>query len=227
MGILDLFFPKFCASCRKAGSYLCTDCFSRLSFDTRLPCSECNRGTFNGLTHPGCRRTYGLDGMFASLVYTKPVKKLIYEFKYKPYVSDLRDLLASLFIEGIIQEELFITSLSPLDIFVPIPLHAKKLRQRGFNHAKLLSESLSLHFGNTSGDILKRQKQTISQFGLTREKRKENVKNAFTLKNTPSTKTIFLVDDIVTSGSTFVEAARVLKRGGVERVYGIALAHGR
>jgi competence protein ComFC len=179
------------------------------------------------MTHPGCVRRYGLDGMFASLVYTRPVKKLIYEFKYKPYVSDLKNFLSQLFIEGIIQEEAFMKAISADSIFVPIPLHPSKKRQRGFNHAELLAKSLSGHFNIPLVDILIRQKHTVSQFGLTREKRKENLKDAFTLRNQPQTSTIILVDDIVTSGTTFSEAAKVLKRNGVKGVYGIALAHGR
>lgn len=112
-------------------------------------------------------------------------------------------------------------------LFVPIPLHQIKLRQRGFNHAELLSTELSLYFGNKSQALLIRHKPTISQFGLTREKRKENLTKAFRLRVKPGVKTVFLVDDIVTTGTTFSEAAKVLKRGGVEKVYGIALAHGR
>lgn len=165
--------------------------------------------------------------MFSSLVYTRPIKKLVYEFKYKPYVSDLKDYLAQLFIEGIIQEEAFMRSLSKDTLLVPIPLHPSKLHQRGFNHAELLTKSLAVYFKLPMEDVLIRQKKTVSQFGLTRDERKENLKDAFRLEKRVVIPTVVLVDDIVTSGTTFSEAAHVLKRSGVRKVYGLALAHGK
>lgn len=207
-------------------SYLCSDCFAFLSFDIRLPCFACNRPTFDGLTHPGCRTAYGLDGMFASLVYTKIVRKLIAAYKYKPYVSDLKHLLGALFIEGILEEEVFISTINNGTVFSPIPLHSQKLRERGYNHAALLAEELSSYFHLEKKDVLFRQKKTRSQFGLTRDARKKNLASAFALKTKSPAKTVILVDDIVTTGTTFHEAAKVLKRSGAEEVYGVALAHG-
>lgn len=178
------------------------------------------------MTHPGCRSLHGLDGMFAALTYTKAVRKLIASFKYKPFVSDLKHLLGALFIEGILEEESFIIRIDKNTIFVPIPLHSQKLRERGYNHAGLLSIELSKYFHLPKKDLLIRQKKTKSQFGLTRDKRRENLKGAFALKVRPGAKTVVLVDDIVTTGTTFQEASKVLKRNGTEHVYGVALAHG-
>lgn len=227
VGVLDYLFPKYCCSCGKLGSYLCDTCFSRLSFDTRLPCSVCNRPSFDGLTHPVCKKRYSLDGMFASLVYNRPVKKLIASFKYKPYVSNLEFLLSSLFIEGIIQNEVFMKIVEEESVFVPIPLHVSKKRQRGYNHAELLARQLQAYFQYPVSISLIRVKQTVSQFGLSREKRKENLHNAFSLSKEIDCKQVILIDDIVTSGVTFTEAASVLKKQGVGKVYGIALAHGK
>lgn len=165
--------------------------------------------------------------MFASLVYTKPVRKLLYQFKYKPYVSDLTNILSELFIEGLIQKEAFMTLLTSDIVLVPIPLHIQKYRERGYNHAELLAASLGKYFHLPVENILVRQKQTVSQFGLTREQRKENLKKAFVVSHKGQCKTVMLIDDIVTSGTTFSEAANVLKRSGVSSVYGIALAHGK
>lgn len=226
VGLLDLLFPRRCVSCRRHSSYLCTDCFSLLSFDTRLPCFRCNRPSFDGLTHPGCRGKDRLDGMFAALVYTRVVKKLIAAYKYKPYVYDLTNLLGALFIEGILEEESLISRLQEKAIFVPIPLHAGKLRMRGYNHADLLAGALAKYFHLPKRSILLREKPTVSQFGLSREARQENLRGAFTLRFSPKAETAILVDDIVTTGTTFQEASKVLKRAGVKEVYGIALAHG-
>lgn len=187
----------------------------------------CNRPSFDGLSHPGCQKRYGLDGMFASLVYNKPVKKLIASFKYKPYVSNLEHLLSAFFLEGIIQQEACMKILSEKSLFIPIPLHHIKQRHRGYNHAELLAKQLSDSFGFPVKNSLTRIKKTTSQFGLTRENRIHNLKGAFILSSKVEQEQVILVDDIVTSGVTFSEAASVLKKQGVGKVYGIALAHGR
>lgn len=194
-------------------------------------CLVCNKPSFDGLTHPVCRTKYSIDGAFAAISYKGIVKKLIYNFKYKPFLSDLNKSLAELFYESIIQQEIFqkILNSSPASelILVPIPLHANRLRQRGYNHAKLLSTGLSRKLGLKLVEALQRTKETKSQFGLKLKERKENLRNAFSiLPNIPMTQypNILLVDDILTTGSTLLEAARILKRGGAKKVWGLTLA---
>lgn len=231
MGVLDLLFPKRCVSCKAFGSYLCPDCFARLSFTSSDICLVCNRGSIDSLTHPGCRTTYAIDGAFTSLVYKGVMKRLVYTFKYKPYLTDLRTVLTDLFFEGIIQKERFHTVLSKDPMLVAIPLYASKLRKRGYNQAEILSRGLGKKLGLRSKHLLQRIRNTPSQFKLSREERIRNIKDAFRIKENSKTiitgKTIFLVDDVLTSGATLSEAAKVLKRGGVKTVFGLALAHGQ
>ncbi|MBI4084595.1 MAG: ComF family protein [Candidatus Levybacteria bacterium] len=231
MELLDLIFPKRCASCKAFGSYLCPDCFAKLSFTANDVCLVCNRLTIDSLTHPGCRTRYSIDGAFASLVYTGVMKRLVYAFKYKPYLTDLREALTDLFYEGLIQKERFHSLLDANPMLIPIPLHASKLRSRGYNQAEVLSIGLNKKFGIPTRNLLQRTKDTPSQFKLSRVDRISNVKGAFFLTEDTqreiAKKTIFLVDDVLTSGATLAEAARALKRGGAEAVYGLALAHGK
>ena len=227
MGLLDFVFPKYCVNCRKLGSYICADCFSYLSFDTAMICLVCNKGSFDGLTHPKCRSRYAIDGAFSAINYKGVVKKLIYNFKYKPYLSDLKNSLVELFYESVIQNEIFQKAYADKPILVPIPLHANRLRKRGYNHAKLLSVGLSKKLGLEIIEVLKRNRNTKSQFGLNLKQRKENISNSFALlPNIPISKypNIFLVDDILTTGSTLLEGARILKRRGVRKVWGLTLA---
>ncbi|MEX2007321.1 MAG: ComF family protein [Candidatus Levyibacteriota bacterium] len=237
MGALDFLFPKRCANCKKIGEYICTNCFAYLSFNENSICLVCNKSAINGLTHPGCRSRYSIDGSFSSIKYNPIAKKLIYSFKYKPYLSDLHSLLSELFYEGLIQNEVFAKYLQGA-ILVPIPLHSSKLRKRGYNQAEILAKGLSLRLGVQPLNLLARVKNTKIQYNLNREKRIVNMKSAFALKSNvkghlPAGKagmskvrgsTILLVDDILTSGSTLLEAANVLKRAGVKRVFGITLA---
>ncbi|MBF8249873.1 MAG: Phosphoribosyltransferase [Candidatus Levybacteria bacterium] len=227
VGFLDFLFPKYCVNCRKVGDYICSNCFSFLSFDVSMICLVCNKGSIDGLTHPGCRGKYTIDGAFAGVAYKGIVKKLIYNFKYKPYLSDLQKSLVELFYESIIQQEIFQKTLGFSPILVPIPLSADRLRKRGYNHAKLLAEGLSKSLNFKLIDALQRTRETKSQFGLTLKERKENIQNAFALiPNAPIAQfpKILLVDDILTTGSTLLEAARILKKNGAKKVWGLTLA---
>lgn len=231
MGFLDFLFPKYCVNCRNLGDYICANCFSFISFDFSMICLVCNKGSIDGLTHPGCRGKYTIDGAFCGVAYKGIVKKLIYNFKYKPYLADLRNVLTDLFYESLIQNELFMKTIEQSSnesmALVPIPLYAKRLRKRGYNHAKLLAEGLSERLNLKSIDILKRTKDTKSQFGLKLEDRKKNIKNAFSISSNyliTQLPNIFLVDDILTSGSTLLEGARILKKNGAKKVWGLTLA---
>lgn len=205
VGILDFLFPKYCVNCKKLGSYLCSDCFSYISF------SEQNTNS----------------RYFSAIAYKGVVRKLIFQFKYKPYLSDLRTVLGELFYESLIQQEEFMKILETNPILVPIPLHKSKLQKRGYNHAQILAEDLAKRLDLSHVDLLKRIKKTSSQFGLKKEERKKNVAGAFEVVSNALMSqftNIVLVDDILTTGATMLEATRVLKKAGVKRVWGLALA---
>jgi len=172
-----------------------------------------------------------MGGVFPSLVYKGGVKKLVYVFKYPPYLKDLRTQLGELLYEGLIQKENFFSLLEEQSLFVPIPLHAEKFRKRGYNQSLLLAEDLAKKFGIEMRDCLQRVKKTKTQVGLTKEEREKNIAGAFSLKShemmlSQKYHNVFLIDDVVTSGSTLREAAKVLKKAGYPNVWGITLAHG-
>ena len=219
------------------GDYLCVNCFSRLSYDTKNICLPCGNPSFDGLTHPRCQGRYTVEGSFTGVVFNPISKKLIYKFKYKPYLSSLSDFMADLLYESLIQNEEFdriLHSLPPEagrqnDIFfVPIPLSNKRYKKRGYNQAEILSKKLSRKFGAETINGLERIKETRSQVGLDKKKRRENVKNAFSVKKKYGglfiSKNIVLIDDVLTTGATFSEAANVLKRSGAKKVWALAFA---
>ncbi len=227
MMFLDFLFPKYCVSCRKIGSYVCADCFAHLSFSQKTMCFLCGKYAIDGLTHPMCDKN-SLDGCFIALEYTAVAKKLIYVSKYKPYVHAVSEVMSELFYEGLIQKEALMRLLATENnrILMPIPLHAKKQRSRGYNHAAILGKEVVKKLHMTFVDTLIRVKETRVQFGLTKEERKKNMKDVFAIKNEKNSKDVivFLIDDIVTTGVTFVEAAKVLKKAGAKKVYGLAFA---
>ena len=225
MGFLDIFFPKRCVRCKKVGDYICSDCFARVSFDVRLICLVCGKNSIEGLTHPKCQGTYTIDGAFCGVVYKDIIRKLLYQLKYQPYLTDLKGVLTDLLYESLIQQQAFMSALFTNPILIPIPLSKKRLRERGYNQAAILAEGLATKFELPMQEILIREKETKPQYGLSKEDRGENIKGAFGIKTKVlDWKSAFLVDDILTTGSTLYEAAKVLKKNGFTKVWGITFA---
>lgn len=112
-------------------------------------------------------------------------------------------------------------------VLVPIPLHKARFKNRGYNHAELLALGLSQKLNLPCYNLLERVKNTRSQVGLKKDERRENVKGAFLANPNfliSNYSNIFLVDDILTTGSTLLSAANTLKRNGAKKVFGLTLA---
>ncbi len=228
MGLLDFIFPKYCVNCKKFGDYLCSNCFSRLSFDTKNICLVCGRPSYNGLTHPICKKRSTPDGVFTGVVFNKISKKLIYQFKYRPYLSGLSVFIADLLYDSLIQNEEFnrISGLSL--ILVPIPLSKAKYKKRGYNQAEILAKELGKKLNLEVLDCLERTKETVTQVGLSKNERKENIKGAFVVKKkyeeSLKNMNILIIDDVLTTGATIYEATMVLKKSGSSKIWGVAFA---
>ena len=179
MNILDLLFPKYCISCKKFGDFLCSDCFTRLSFDTKNICTVCGKPSYDGLTHPICYRKYCLEGSFTAIVYNSISKKLIYQFKYKPHLTELSNFLGDLLYESLIQSEEFNKLIKKQLIFVPIPLSKAKFKKRGYNQAEILAKELSKRFNYPKVELFERVKETKSQVGLIKKREKRILKELF------------------------------------------------
>ena len=104
---------------------------------------------------------------------------------------------------------------------MPVPLHPTRERERGFNHASLLSELLSAQTSICSQRVLERVRYTTTQTALDRSERIENLHNAFRLRKNADVRglRVLLIDDVLTTGSTLSECARVLKRAGAISVH--------
>ncbi|RJQ27429.1 ComF family protein [Candidatus Parcubacteria bacterium] len=229
---LNFLFPKKCVGCKKLGTYLCSNCFSFISLNTAFVCPVCTRPSIDGFTHPVCRTKYSLDGLISCYEYKGVVKSLIYKFKYKPYLSSLKNITGKLFYEALIQNEFFYNILKEKPILIPIPLHKSKERSRGYNHAQILLERISKDIRlPIYPKILFRTKNTKPQFGLKKEERIKNIRGAFALNSNNKIdlrgKTVFLIDDIATTCTTLSECANVLKRNGAKKVLGLTFARER
>lgn len=229
---LNLLFPRFCLNCKREGDYLCQDCFSLIDVANHQFCPFCKfqRIVLDGRTCFSCRKNRELTGLFCAGSYQNfIIKKLILRFKYEPYVKELAKPLASLIIQHLKILDYpppFFVDKSGF-VLIPVPLHKKRLKWRGFNQAEEISKQLSLFFKiPLLSDVLLKTKETRPQMELSREERQENIKEVFVYQNKGSIKgkKILLVDDVFTTGSTMEECARILKTAGAREVWGVVVA---
>jgi ComF family protein len=211
--IIETVFPKHCLTCNKEGVYLCEDCFSLIDFLPKIDF-----------------KTRYLDGLISATSYNNIVtKELITKFKYEPFIKDIAPTLAYLIFHHIkISENEIINFEKEKCLIIPIPSHLKKEKLRNFNPPTEIAKSLSLLLKiPLETNILLKTRQTTPQINLSKKERENNVKKVFMVRdknNSLINKTIFLVDDVFTTGSTLQEAARVLKNAGAKKVIGMTVA---
>jgi len=230
--LLNLLFPLYCINCQREKNYLCQDCFSLIDIQTFQYCPFCNppKIVFDGKTCYPCRKSKKLTGLFCAASYQNfIIKKLVSQFKYEPYIKELAKTLAVLIIQhfqALDYPPSFFKDKAGFAL-MPVPLHKKRLKWRGFNQAEEIALQLSLFFKMPLiSDCLLKTKQTLPQVELSGKERTDNIKSAFVCqnKNLIKEKKILLVDDVFTTGSTMEECARVLKGTGAKEVWGIAVA---
>lgn len=105
------------------------------------------------------------------------------------------------------------------NLLLPVPLHRRRLKDRGYNQALEIARPLARYFQlDISSGLCRRTENTAAQSGLNRKAREKNLRHAFSLMEDVTGRHITLVDDVVTTGTTVAELARCLKRGGATRV---------
>jgi len=137
------------------------------------------------------------------------VRKIVHDFKYGPQIH-LRHPVAEWLVESLDDPRL---RGRRFDLVIPVPLHPTRKRERGFNQAELLAQILSAHADLTMADVLERIRYTTTQTAFDRAERMENLHDAFRLRKKADVRglRVLLIDDVLTTGSTLSECARVLK----------------
>ncbi len=220
--LVDLFFPRRCLGCGHWGHYFCQDCLKEIKIMRVQVCPVCQKPALQGKTHPVCRTQYSLDGLTSVFAFEGVIKEAIGKLKYR-LITDLVDELISLTFDQLPSK-----LTRPL-ILVPVPLHPRRQRWRGFNQAELLGKALGRKFDwQVATDYLTRSKATKPQIKLKGKERKTNVQKAFKLnpkaKFKVRNKKLVLFDDVWTTGSTLRQAGQVLKRAKAKEVWGLTLA---
>ena len=231
----EIIYPRYCLLCRKRNPLLdadepvCSGCIAKIIPITSPFCKKCGRKILRfdasgGICAECYKSQFHFDRAFAGYPYDGVIKELIHQFKYKNKIA-LGKCLSGLLIEFTKEYRL---PLDGCDYVIPIPLYAAKLREREFNQAQILAHYVTCHYKLIQVDNnLQRIRNTATQTELDKRLRLENVRGAFKLKNPQALKdkTILLIDDVLTTGATASEAARVLKSAGVTAVYVLTLAN--
>lgn len=213
--LLDWLFPPRCTFCKKEGDFLCEECVTKL--------------VIRPIRHRKVHKEWQyLDGVIYAVDYEKnpAIKVAIRQFKYK-FTQPLAQHFGALMTQKLAE----LNMIRGRDIvLIPVPLHPRRLRYRGFNQADVLARSIK----NIAHIVpaLTRVKDTNQQAKLNKKARKDNLKDAFKLnknfvqeQNLCSINSlVFLVDDVCTTGATLENAAKVLKTAGIPKVYGLVVA---
>ncbi len=216
-----MLFPKSCVGCGREGSFICESCRPALARIPSLICPKCGRPQINGIMCADCVNWHNnIDGIRSPFRFEGTIRQAIHQLKYRN-IRALAPMLALLMHEYIMENPI------PGDILVPVPLHPKRLRERGYNQSELLAKELGkLLMLPVEKKILSRIKYASPQARTTSvEQRRKNMVDAFTCQgNGLKDCRILLIDDVSTSATTMDACAKALKESGVFSVWGLVVA---
>ena len=218
---LDLILPKRCLGCDKEGAYICSSCVLKLPKALPPIYPLCGLPQISESLCPSCiKNRHEIDGIRSPFRFEGIVRQAVYQFKY----NNLRDIVQTL---AILMAEYLENNPLPGEVLVPVPLHSKRLKRRGYNQSQLLAHEMGKTTGiQLTNNYLQRIRATLPQTDTSGLKQRlGNVSGAF---NADSTKlegqSIILIDDVSTSGATLNACAGALKRAGAATVWGLTLA---
>ncbi len=220
---LTLLFPPACPCCKRRieDNYqpLCGNCFAQLKFIKTPYCVCCGR-VFSGdgenhLCGICLKSSWVFDKARSLFSYEDIIARLIHDLKYSGKTTGLDAL------KWISEHSTVLSDLETPDIIIPVPLHTKRLRKRGFNQAAVLANTLfSEEKNRIRHNTLIRKVDTPAQAGLNGQERRKNLKNVFMVAKPSEVadKNILILDDVFTTGSTTQECAKALKAAGCKKV---------
>lgn len=234
-GVGDVTFPPVCVSCHglvEHGEYrhVCPDCAEKFDFVAEPACYVCGHPFYGEVIGERmCPHCEGLAPAFRQgrtcVLFKGPARSLVHELKYH------RGLYALADIEAVIRRAPRVLELVHDAVLVPVPLHPRKERERGYNQSLLLAEAFARAAGGRTRVemLIKRDIDTVSQTAFDRQTRRKNLKNAFSVARRAAINPVhhyILVDDVFTTGSTLNSCAAVLRRAGCLNLDVVTFGHG-
>jgi len=219
--LLDLLFPARCAGCGQIGELFCPACLAQVQPVPQPVCLRCGRPVANVGRCEGCTAgQFHVSAIRAAAVYADPLAQVIHRFKYEGRAElhgPLGELLAGYWRGRVVT----------VDLVIAVPLHPKRLAERGFNQADLLATVLCRQVGLPclQPGVLCRTRETQQQMLLGPVERRANVQDAFNWQGPPlgGCKAL-LIDDVATTGSTLEACAQALLAAGAGKVWALTVA---
>jgi ComF family protein len=209
--LIDWLFPPQCLICGKipdAAPFLCESCYRACSVFDDCPDSG---------AHHEDKPANRVCVMFT---FDEYIQKLVHQLKYRdmPYIGTFLGQRVGKYYQH--------HDIANCDALVPIPLNAVRKRERTYNQSSYIARGIASVWGIPVEErLLKRCRNTRTQTRLNRDERRENIRDAFVLRNKKQIpERVCLIDDVFTTGATTMEAARTLKRSGVRMVHILTLA---
>lgn len=218
--LLDLLYPRCCVGCGRPGTLYCAPCMAAVPRISLSCCPLCGKPQASSVLCSRCtEHPLAIDGIRSAARFEGTLQDAIHCLKYK-YMRGLAEQLGELMVEAWTRYSL------PADLLVPVPLHPRRIRERGYNQ----SELLALYLGQAIGlpvayDVLCRSRYTRSQARLNAEERRGNVSGAFICpgKNLCGVRVV-LIDDVCTTGATLQSCSMALRAAGAQSVWAFTLA---
>lgn len=217
--LVDLLLPARCGGCDRLGRLYCDTC---LALTRRLDgaiCLRCGAATESRRSDCGCRRRLRhLARIRSAAVHEVPLERAIHRFKYRGRAALARPFAL------LLAERLAVEGL-PARAIGWVPLHPRRLRERGYDQARLLAVEVARLTGlPLLRGSLRRVRETPPQVGLDRLDRQKNVAGAFVYSGEPEAGPVLLIDDVATTGATLDAAAAALQGAGISPVFGFTVA---
>ncbi len=225
--LIGIFYPRgvSCVSCGREltdddnrEAELCRDCFSHITFRTDELCPICADKLVDGVCVNCSRRKFSFDRTYSVIRYDDLARSMVIDFKDSDKSYLYRNMLY--FMPDVGEE---------VDLVTYVPSGKKAVRRRGYDHAKILAQAYAEKCGVEFLKTLDRVGESVDSARLTKKERELNLKNAFSVtEKLPSGalngKTIVIVDDVMTTGYTIDECARILKKEGAKQVFAVVFA---
>lgn len=229
----DFLFPRRCPVCSRIvmpkGNLICPDCMKKLSWVRKPTCKKCGKEVISDTIeycYDCAKHKRSFDYGLSLINYDDISSRSMAQIKY----NNRREYL-DFYSEAMFRKLGARIQRMKADALVPVPVHPSRMRTRGFNQAEELARRLSEKLGIPVNDtILKRSKKTAPQKSLDPSGRLKNLEQAFMAEPVPSgIRSVILVDDIYTTGSTIEACTRVLKKAGIRHVYFVTIfiGHGQ
>lgn len=220
--IKKLIFPDMCFICGEVlpffseFPYICKKCSFEKDVIPMDICEKCKRPRDIKPDFPVCPYCNGekfkFDTFISPFYYRKGIKSAVHLYKFKKHYSSAKTIAYYLYLRV-----KHLENFTP-EVIVPAPSSKKRLNKRGFNHTLLIAKYLSEYINIPYDDILIKIKHTPPQSTLPLKNRLTNLKDTFIVKD-HNYKSVFLIDDVSTTGSTINELSAVLKKSGVKKIY--------